>query len=72
MKRIYSLIDLDCANCAAKMENAIRKIRGVTFVSISYMAQKMTLEADEGVYDEVLTQAIKAIRRVDPDCDVAL
>ena len=59
--------DLDCANCAAKMEDAIRKIEGVTYVSISFMAQRMTLEANDAVFDEVLKKAQKAIKKVEPD-----
>ncbi len=70
MKKIFELEDLDCANCAAKMEAAIRAIPGVAYVSISFMAQRMTLEADNTVFDEVLAAAEGAIRRVDPDCRI--
>ena len=48
MKKIVKLIDLDCANCAAKIENAIQKIDGVEKASVSFMTQKMTIEAPEG------------------------
>ena len=70
MKKKFKLEDLDCANCAAKMEDAIRKIDGVDDVSVSFMTQKMTLEADEAVFDEVLDKAIKCISKVEPDCKV--
>lgn len=70
MKKTYNLIDLDCANCAAKMEAAIKKIDGVTDVTVSYMTQKLTLEAPDDIFDKVLKQAIKAIRRVEPDCEI--
>lgn len=70
MKKTYRLIDLDCANCAAKMEAAIRKIEGVTDASVSYMTQKLTLEAPDGIFDRVLKQAQKAIRKVEPDCEI--
>jgi copper chaperone CopZ len=70
MKKTYNLIDLDCANCAAKMEAAIKKIDGVTDATVSYMTQKLTLEAPDDVFDKVLKQAIKAIRRVEPDCEI--
>lgn len=43
MRKTFELEDLDCANCAAKMENAVRGIEGVTFVSVSFMTQKMIL-----------------------------
>jgi copper chaperone CopZ len=70
MKKIFEMEDLDCANCAAKMEDAIRKIEGVTYVSISFMAQRMTLEANDAVFDEVLKKAQKAIKKVEPDCRI--
>ncbi len=64
------LEDLDCANCAAKMEEAVKKIDGVKFASVNFLAQKMTLEADDEVFDEILKKAIKTIKRVEPDCRV--
>lgn len=70
MRKIFEMEDLDCANCAAKMEDAIRKIEGVTYVSISFMAQRMTLEADDAVFAEVLKQAQKAVKKVEPDCRI--
>ena len=51
MKKVFKMIDLDCANCAAKMENEIRKIDGVIDVNISFLAQKMTLEAPDERFD---------------------
>lgn len=72
MKKVFQMEDLDCANCAAKMEEAIRKIPGVTYVSISFMAQRMTLEADDAVFDEVARKAARACARVDDDCRVII
>jgi len=72
MKKTFNLIDLDCANCAAKMEAAIRKIDGVTDATVSYMTQKLMLEAPDDVFDKVLKQAIKAVRRIEPDCEIVL
>ena len=68
MRKVFEMEDLDCANCAAKMEDAIRRIEGVTYVSISFMAQRMTLEADDACFAEVVKKAAKAIKRVEPDC----
>ena len=70
MKKTYMLEDLDCANCAAKMEEAVKKIDGVKFASVDFLAQKMTLEADDEAFDEILKKAIKTIKRVEPDCRV--
>ena len=70
MKKTYMLEDLDCANCAPKMEEAVKKIDGVKFASVNFLAQKMTLEADDEAFDEILKKAIKTIKRVEPDCRV--
>lgn len=68
MKKVIKMENLDCANCAAKMENAIRKIDGVKDVHINFMMQKMTLEADDEVWDNVVAQAKKACKMIEPDC----
>ena len=71
MKKTYKLRDLDCANCAAKMENAIGKLPEVSSVTVSFMTQKMTVEYTDGVEEaEALKQIRKIIRRVEPDCEV--
>jgi copper chaperone CopZ len=57
MKKSYKLENLDCANCAAKMERAIGKIDGVNECSISFMTQKMNLEAEDGRFDDILSAA---------------
>jgi copper chaperone CopZ len=72
MKKVFEMEDLDCANCAAKMEDAIRKIEGVTYVSISFMAQRMTIEADDARFDAIMKQAQKAVKKVEPDCRIIL
>ena len=72
MKKIFMLEDLDCAACAAKMEDAVRKIDGVLFASVNFITQKMTLEAEDGVFDDVLKKAVKVIRKVEPDCKVII
>ena len=72
MKKTFAMENLDCANCAAKMEAAIQKIPGVIACSVNFFAQKMMLQADDAVFDDVLKQAIKAMHKVDGDCDVIL
>ncbi|MBQ3574804.1 MAG: cation transporter [Clostridia bacterium] len=72
MKKVFKMIDLDCANCAAKMEREIAKIDGVISVNISFLAQKMTLEADDARFDEIAKLAAKACRKVDDECEVVL
>ena len=72
MKKTFELEDLDCANCAAKMEAAIKKLDGVKSVTVNFIAQKMTLEADDDRFDAVLKAAVKEIAKVEPDCEVIL
>lgn len=72
MKKTFKLIDLDCANCAAKMENAILKLEGVTAASVSFMTQKLTLEAADDRFDAVLKEAVRVCKKVEPDCEIVL
>lgn len=72
MKKTFKLIDLDCANCAAKMEDAIKKIDGVTNASVSFMNQKMTIEADDARFDDVVKEAVKVCKKVEPDCEIVV
>ena len=72
MKKKFKLEDLDCANCAAKMEEAIKKIPGVNDASVSFMTQKMTVEADDSEFDSIMKKAVKVCRRVEPDCRIIL
>ncbi len=59
MKKMYMLEDLDCANCAA-------------YARVSYLAQKLTLEADDARYDDILAEVVKTCKRVEPDCRILL
>ncbi|MBE6812070.1 MAG: heavy-metal-associated domain-containing protein [Ruminococcaceae bacterium] len=72
MRKTIRMEDLDCANCAAKMEESIRKIDGVSYVSISFMAQKMIIEAEDSRFDDIMKQAVKAVKKVDRNCEVLL
>ena len=68
MKKKFKLTDLDCANCAAKMEDAIKKIDGVKDANVSFMTQKMTIEADADRFDQIMEQVVEVCRKVEPDC----
>ncbi len=72
MKRIYELEDLDCANCAAKMENAIAEIEGVENVSVSFIMQKLTIEAPDDKIDAIMKKAVKVCKKIEPDCTILL
>ena len=72
MKKHFKLRDLDCANCAAKMEDAIKKLPGVNSATVSFMTQKLTLDADDARFDEIVQQAVKICKKVEPDCTIVL
>ena len=70
MKKTFRLEELDCANCAAKMEAAIRKLDGVQSVTISFMTQRLTLEAGDADFDAIVKQAAAICRKIEPDCRI--
>ena len=70
MKKTFAMNNLDCANCAAKMERAISKIEGVTSVTVNFFAQKMVLEGDDSRWEAIVKEACKTVSRVDADCSV--
>lgn len=72
MKKTFKLVDLDCAHCAQKMEDAIQKLDGVQSVSISFLAQKLTIEAEDARFDEIMKNVVKACKRIEPDCEIKL
>ena len=72
MKKKYNLTDLDCANCAAKMEAAIMKIDGVKDATVSFMAQKLTIDADEERFDSIMKEVVSVCRKVEPDCTIEM
>lgn len=72
MKKTYK-IEVDCANCALKMEDAAKATVGVTDATVSFMTQKMKVEFDEGAdVDTVMKAVAKACKKVEPDCEVFL
>ena len=70
MKKSIKLLDLDCGHCAAKIETAVKKIDGVTNVSVNFMNQKMILEAQDDKFDAILTEAKALIKKIEPDVTV--
>lgn len=68
MKKVYKLENLDCANCARKMEEAINKIEGVDKATISFMTQKLTIESSTENFEALVDEAQKAISKVEKDC----
>lgn len=72
MKKKYPLKDLDCANCAAKMENAIKKIKGVNDASVSFMTQKLTIDAQDEFFEGIMKEVVNVCRKVEPDCRIVI
>lgn len=70
MKKVFELDEVDCANCARKMQEAVAKIDGVDNVTVNFFTQKMTLEASDDKFDDVLKEALKVLKKVEPDCEV--
>ena len=72
MTKTYQ-IEVDCANCAEKMQEAAKKTEGVADATVSFMTQKMKVEFTEGAYiKNVMKEVLKACRKVEPDCEIAL
>lgn len=70
MKRSYK-IDVDCANCANKMEEAAKKTEGVKDATVNFMMLKMNVEFDENAdVKAVMKDVLKNCKRVEDDCEI--
>lgn len=72
MKKSYKLDEIDCANCARELQDELAKLDGVEKVSVNFMTQKLTLEADDDRFDEVLQAVVDYTADVEPDCEILL
>ena len=72
MKKVFKLQDLDCANCAKKMEDAINKLDGVESATVSFISQKLTITADDARFDDIMKQVVKECSKVEPDCTIVM
>ncbi len=70
MKKIFKMQNLDCANCAAKMEDKISKINGVKSAKISFLTQRFTLECEESEIERIFLEAQKICKKFEPDCTI--
>lgn len=70
MRKTFKLDELDCANCGAKMESAIKKIDGVADAKVTFMTQKLVIEADDARFDEIMDEAQSICRKIEPDCEI--
>ena len=72
MKKKFKLQDLDCANCAAKMEEAIQKIDGVNAASVSFMNQKLIIDAADDRFDTIMEEVVRVCAKVEPDTKILM
>lgn len=72
MKKVFKLQDLDCANCAKKMEDAINKLDGVESATVSFISQKLTITADDARFDDIMKQVVKECSKIEPDCTIVM
>ena len=72
MKKVYMLEDLDCANCALKMEDGIKRIDGVVNAEVNFMTQKMTIETEADDQKKIMKEVVKVCRKIEPDCTILL
>lgn len=72
MKKTFKLEELDCANCAAKMERAINELPDVISATVNFMAQKLVIEISDEKFDETMKLVQKAVSKVEPDCEIIM
>ena len=71
MKKKYA-IEVDCANCAQKVEDAINKVEGVTSATVSFVQQKLIIEAEDDLFDEIMANVVKAAKKAEADFEIEL
>lgn len=72
MRKVFKLDEIDCAVCAGKLENAIKKLDGVEDAKINFLTQKLTLVADDADFDTVLDAVVKLTANIEPDCEILI
>ena len=70
MRKTFTIEDLDCAHCAAKIEEEIKKTDGVIYINVNFLAQKITLEAKDEDFDNILCKVVEICKNTEPDCNI--
>lgn len=70
MTKTYRVHNLDCANCAAKVERAINKVKGVNSASVNFFAQKITVDIDDEKFDDVMGEVRKVCKKAEPEMEL--
>lgn len=72
MTKVFHLKDLDCANCAAKMERCLSKIDAINHVNVNFLTQKMMIDVVDEEYENVIQQVVKICKKIEPDCKIIM
>lgn len=73
MKKVLKFTDIDCANCAAKIERNINKLEEVNSASVGFLAKKIVVEFNDDIdFDDLLKKIEKEVKKVEPDCDLII
>ena len=70
MRKQFKLDEIDCANCAQKLEDAIKKLEGVEDAKVNFLTQKLTLVAADDDFDATLDRVVKLTSKIEPDCEI--
>ena len=70
MRKSFKLDEIDCANCARKLQDELARLDGVDAVSVNFMTQKLTLSAADERFDEVLGRVVALTAKIEPDCEI--
>lgn len=70
MRKSFRLDEIDCANCARKLEDALNGVEGVEKASVNFMTQKLTLTAADDDFDAVLERVVDLTSQIEPDCEI--
>ena len=70
MRKSFKLDEIDCANCARKLQDELVRLDGVDAVSVNFLTQKLTLSAADERFDDVLDRVVELVARVEPDCEI--
>ena len=70
MRKSFKLDEIDCANCARKLQDELAKVDGVDAVSVNFMTQKLTLTAADERFEDVLGRVVALVAKIEPDCEI--
>ena len=70
MKKVFKVEDLDCAHCAAKLEDALNRVNRVNKATVNFLSQKITLDVEDGKLDEVVKTMVSTAKKIEPDCTI--